>query len=173
MRARLLGEHQLEYHRAIAHSEGLVRVPDSASQRAAEFSRHRGDSLCAAPPGRHQGLPRANPFPPSAHKRATAQLVRRFTNSGGRRSVIPTYEWERMLNVIGFYGRHRNEPGFEGWLTQAQPLSTLPSLRELLRLKTSIAPDNDVDEMVDEDVPDDGWPSNDNAHVSHSAAEPA
>ncbi|MFO1170445.1 MAG: helicase HerA-like domain-containing protein [Hyphomicrobiaceae bacterium] len=127
------------------------------------------ERVLSASTGRAPVLIRATDFPPNAHKSATAQLVRRFTNSGGRRSVIPTYEWERMLNVIGFYGRHRNEPGFEGWLTQAQPLSTLPSLRELLRLKTSIAPDNDVDEMADEDVPDDGWPSNDNAPVSHAA----
>ena len=131
------------------------------------------ERVLMASAGRAPVLIRASDFPPNANKSATAQLVRKFMNSGGRRSVIPTYEWERMLNVIGFYGRHRNEPGFEGWLTQAQPLSSLPSLRELLRLQTSIASDSDSDEIEDVDGPPDDWSSNDNAPMPASAAEPA
>ncbi|MEZ5926380.1 MAG: helicase HerA-like domain-containing protein [Hyphomicrobiaceae bacterium] len=128
------------------------------------------ERVLSAGTGRAPVLIRASDFPPNANKSATAQLVRKFTNSGGRRSVIPTYEWERMLNVIGFYGHHRNEPGFEGWLTQAQPLSSLPSLRELLRLTTQSAVSHDEDEA--DDGPDD-WSSNDNTPLPEVAAGPA
>ncbi len=96
--------------------------------------------------------------------------MRRFTNSGGRRSVIPVYEWERMLNVIGFYGHHRNEPGFESWLTQAQPLSSLPSLRELLRLQSAIASVHDADDSEAEAEGD--WSSNDNTPLPSAEAAP-
>ncbi len=126
------------------------------------------ERVLSASTGRAPVLIRASDFPPNATKSATAQLVRRFTNSGGRRSVIPTYEWERMLNVIGFYGHHRNEPGFESWLTQAQPLSSLPSLRELLRLQSAIA---SAHEAV-EDEAEGEWSSNDNTPLAPAEAEP-
>jgi type II secretory pathway predicted ATPase ExeA len=127
------------------------------------------ERVLSASPGRAPVVIRASDFPPNATKSATAQLVRRFTNSGGRRSVIPTYEWERMLNVIGFYGHHRNEPGFESWLAQAQPLSSLPSLRELLRLQTAAQRDNDADEVEEEG----DWSSNDNTPIVSTGPEPA
>ncbi len=83
--------------------------------------------------GRHGVLIRAGDYPPNAKSQA-AQLVRRFQQAGGTKMVIPSYDWERMLSLEAFRARHGAEPALGAWAVAAKPLSSVPSVRELLRL---------------------------------------
>ena len=91
------------------------------------------ERILSSTDGKSTVLVRATDFPPNP-KSVAAQLVRRFTASGGRRLVIPIYELERMLTLQEFQSAHRQHGAFMPWLTTARPLSDLPSIRELLRL---------------------------------------
>ncbi|MEE9589382.1 MAG: helicase HerA-like domain-containing protein [Hyphomicrobiaceae bacterium] len=76
---------------------------------------------------------RASEFPPSG-KNATAQALRHFTLNGGRRIVVPIYEWDRMITLIAFRSRYGQDASFAVWLESASLLGDLPSIEQLLRL---------------------------------------
>ncbi|MGE0769649.1 MAG: helicase HerA-like domain-containing protein [Hyphomicrobiaceae bacterium] len=76
---------------------------------------------------------RASDFPPN-RKNQTAQAFRRFREAGGRSSLVPIPEWERMLTVHEFHARNRQQPGFADWICEAKPLSGLLPVVQLLRL---------------------------------------
>lgn len=91
------------------------------------------ERILASTDGKSAVLVRATDFPPNP-KSVAAQLVRRFQAAGGRRMVVPIYEWERILTLQEFQSLHRQHPAFNAWLKTARPVSDLPSVRELLRL---------------------------------------
>ncbi|MBU1210782.1 MAG: DUF853 family protein [Alphaproteobacteria bacterium] len=76
---------------------------------------------------------RASDFPPNK-KNQTAQAFRKFRDAGGRSLLVPIPEWERMITVLEFYGRHRNDPGFDRWFANAKLLSNVIAIIQLLRL---------------------------------------
>jgi len=76
---------------------------------------------------------RASDFPPNK-KNQTAQAFRKFRDAGGRSLLVPIPEWERMITVLEFYGRHRNDPGFDRWFGSAKLLSNVIAIIQLLRL---------------------------------------
>lgn len=76
---------------------------------------------------------RASDFPPNA-KNATAQALRHFNLYGGRRIVVPIYEWERMTTLMAFRARYGQDEGFSSWLTSTGLLRDLSSVEQLLRL---------------------------------------
>jgi len=72
-------------------------------------------------------------FPPSTRS-ATGQSIRRFLAEGGRRLVVPLYELERILSLLEFRKRHSGSAEFAGWLVEARPLGSLPSMLQLIHL---------------------------------------
>ena len=76
---------------------------------------------------------RASDYPPNT-KSLTAQVFRKFRESGGRALLIPLAEWERIMTVRDFHTHHKQDPGFARWFEQAKLLSALGAIVQLLRL---------------------------------------
>ena len=76
---------------------------------------------------------RAGEFPPNP-KSATSKILREFMLAGGRKLVVPSYEWERMMEVQAFHAQMSRDPRFMDWLSSAKMLSDLPSIGQILRL---------------------------------------
>ncbi|MEM7620655.1 MAG: DUF87 domain-containing protein [Pseudomonadota bacterium] len=91
------------------------------------------DRVVSAAEGKNAIIVRASDFPPSP-KSATHDLLRQFRKNGGRSTVIPVYEWERMITVIEFHQNYKELIGFEDWMKAAQVLSDLPFIKQVLRL---------------------------------------
>jgi DNA replication protein DnaC len=91
------------------------------------------DRLLPAMMGKNCFMLRASDFPPNK-KNQTAQAFRRFRESGGRSILVPITDWERMMTVREFHAQHRQDPGFAAWFAEAQLLSGIPSLANMLRL---------------------------------------
>lgn len=77
---------------------------------------------------------RTSDFPPNG-KNATSQLVRRYQMTGGRKIVVPSYEWDRMMTLIAFHSQQQRHPNFSPWLQQTRMLADLPSIKQLLGLE--------------------------------------
>lgn len=91
------------------------------------------EKVLAAMGSRQCFILRASDFPPNK-KNQTAQAFRKFRDAGGRSLLVPIPEWERMITVLEFYGRHRNDPGFDRWFANAKLLSNVIAIIQLLRL---------------------------------------
>ena len=127
----------------LAAADVMVRHPHGLNFETRLFVCNKGsqggglkrqiDKVLAHMRGKPSLILRASDFPPNTRS-VTGQAFRQFQGQGGRRLVIPLYEWERMIAAIEFRADHRNNPGFAGWLEAARPLSDLPSVAQLLRL---------------------------------------
>ncbi|MGI9406043.1 MAG: ATP-binding protein, partial [Hyphomicrobiaceae bacterium] len=100
---------------------------------------------------------RTSDFPPNG-KNATSQLVRRYQMTGGRKIVVPAYEWDRMLTLIAFHSQQQRHPDFATWLQAAGMLSDLPSIKQLLGLdlRDVRAPEQEPNETDHAGVADTG-----------------
>ncbi len=90
---------------------------------------------------------RTSDFPPNG-KNATSQLVRRYQMTGGRKIVVPSYEWDRMMTLIAFHSQQQRHPEFSSWLRATGMLADLPSIKQLLSLdltERKPTPDTAVD----------------------------
>ncbi|MEO0617886.1 MAG: helicase HerA-like domain-containing protein [Pseudomonadota bacterium] len=76
---------------------------------------------------------RTSEFPPNG-KNATTQLVRRYQMTGGRKLVIPSYEWDRMMTLVAFHSQQQRHPEFISWLRSTRMLHDLPAMKQLLGL---------------------------------------
>ncbi|MEL7543287.1 MAG: helicase HerA-like domain-containing protein [Pseudomonadota bacterium] len=76
---------------------------------------------------------RTSEFPPNG-KNATTQLVRRYQMTGGRKLVIPSYEWDRMMTLGAFHSQQQRHPEFVSWLRDTRMLHDLPAMKQLLGL---------------------------------------
>lgn len=95
------------------------------------------DKVMAAINGKPSFMLRASDFPSMpkpGRKNQTADVLRKFRDTGGRQFLVPIPEWERMLMVREFYNHHRNDPGFADWFANAKLLSKLVPMGQLLRL---------------------------------------
>jgi len=79
---------------------------------------------------------RAGDFPPNP-KSATGRMLRRYVTNGGRRMVVPIYEWERMITYQAFREKFYEHPEYSEWARSSQILKELPAIRQLLRLDIS------------------------------------
>lgn len=77
---------------------------------------------------------RTSDFPPNG-KNATSQLVRRYQMTGGRKLVVPSYEWDRMMTLIAFHSQQQRHADFSSWLQSTGMLGDLPSIKQLLGLE--------------------------------------
>ena len=91
---------------------------------------------------------RAGDFPPNA-KSATGKILRRYVTNGGRRLVVPIYEWERMITYRAFREKFSEHPEYGTWAETAQILKELPSIRQLLRLENTSAKSLNLEEFAD------------------------
>ena len=91
------------------------------------------DKVLANMNGKPCFMLRAGEFP-TVKKSQTAQLFRKFRESGGRQIMVPLADWERMMTVREFHAHHRHDPGFAGWYEDVKLLSNLICIVQLLRL---------------------------------------
>ena len=82
---------------------------------------------------------RASEFPPQG-KSQTGQAMGKFKTAGGRQTMVPIAEWERIQAVCQFHIDHRHDPGFAIWFESAKLLSNVHAVSRILRLETLIRP---------------------------------
>ncbi len=82
---------------------------------------------------------RASDFPPQG-KSQTGQAMGKFKTAGGRQTLVPISEWERIQAVCQFHIDHRHDPGFATWFESAKLLSNVHAVSRILRLETLIRP---------------------------------
>jgi len=99
---------------------------------------------------------RSTEFPTGAQAQANQVMARLVARRRGRRSVIPNTDLRHMVALSNFRERHGHEAHFDAFLRQAKPLSSLPSLREILSLddlaltmpRTSVRPTQASDDLL-------------------------
>jgi hypothetical protein len=74
---------------------------------------------------------RSTEFPTSAQAQANQVMARLVAGRRGRRLVIPNTELRHVVALSKFRERYGLEPHFDAFLREAQPLGSLPSLREI------------------------------------------
>jgi len=82
---------------------------------------------------------RASEFPPQG-KSQTGQAMGKFKTAGGRQTMVPIADWERIQAVCQFHIDHRHDPGFAIWFESAKLLSNVLAVSRILRLETLIRP---------------------------------
>ncbi|MGH6814217.1 MAG: helicase HerA-like domain-containing protein [Hyphomicrobiaceae bacterium] len=92
------------------------------------------DKVLSYMQGRDSAILRAADFPANK-KNQTAQVFRKFRDSGGRSLLVPIPEWEKMMMVRAFHAHYRHQSGFAQWFPQAKLLSSLVPIAQLLHLE--------------------------------------
>jgi GTPase SAR1 family protein len=82
---------------------------------------------------------RATEVPPPS-KNQTGQAITKFKAAGGRATMVPIVDWERMMMVREFHDQNRHSRGFQTWFEGARLLSAVPSIGGLLRLESLMRP---------------------------------
>ncbi len=72
---------------------------------------------------------------PSNPKTLTAKLIGEFLSRGGKRVIVSDADLRAMKALQSFLPEHKDDLELEAWLKSAQPLSHLPSLKQLLDLE--------------------------------------
>ena len=90
---------------------------------------------------------RASDFPPQG-KSQTGQAMGKFKTAGGRQTMVPISEWERIQAVCQFHIDHRHDPGFAGWFESAKLLSNVHAVSRILRLESLIRPSTTLAAMT-------------------------
>lgn len=94
---------------------------------------------------------RASDFPPQG-KSQTGQAMGKFKTAGGRQTLVPISEWERIQAVCQFHIDHRHDPGFAAWFQTAKLLSNVHAVSRILRLETLIRPSTPLATLADRSV---------------------
>ena len=97
------------------------------------------DRVLQAMGGKSCIMLRASDFPPQG-KSQTGQAMGKFKTAGGRQTLVPISEWERIQAINQFYIDHRHDPGFAVWFESAKLLSNVHAVSRILRLETLIRP---------------------------------
>ncbi len=72
---------------------------------------------------------------PSNPKTKIAKIIDKFLNDGGKCVVVTDDDLQTMNALQNFLEEHSEHPEFEAWHQTTQPLSNLPSLKQLLDLE--------------------------------------
>jgi hypothetical protein len=95
------------------------------------------DEVVKRTSGRTPVIVRSSDFPKSSQA-AVVQQLDRLIADGGRKVVVEDSDWRAMTAFSRFRVKHASGTGFESWLKATAPLTSLASLRAILKLDHSL-----------------------------------
>ena len=145
-----LGDQLPAFDLAISHANGLssdTRIFLCNKPTQGGGLKRQLDKVLVSMGGKSCIMLRASDFPPQG-KSQTGQSMGKFKTAGGRQTMVPISEWERVQAVCQFHIDHRHDPGFAGWFEGAKLLSNVHAVSRILRLETLIRPSTTLAQMA-------------------------
>ncbi len=137
-----LGDQLPAFDLQISHNSGLssdTRIFLCNKPTQGGGLKRQLDKVLQSMGGKSSIMLRASDFPPQG-KSQTGQAMGKFKTAGGRQTMVPISEWERIQAVCQFHIDHRHDPGFANWFESAKLLSNVHAVSRILRLETLIRP---------------------------------
>ncbi|EDX87076.1 hypothetical protein S7335_4783 [Synechococcus sp. PCC 7335] len=75
---------------------------------------------------------------PGNPRTQTAAKIGSFISNGGRRAMVVDSDWRKMIALQKFRELHGSRTDYQQWLQTERPLSQLPSIQEILKLRQLI-----------------------------------
>ncbi len=146
-----LGDQLPAFDLAITHANGLssdTRIFLCNKPTQGGGLKRQLDKVLGAMGGKSSIMLRASDFPPQG-KSQTGQAMGKFKTAGGRQTMVPISEWERIQAVCQFHIDHRHDPGFASWFESAKLLSNVHAVSRILRLETLVRPSTTLAQMAE------------------------